>query len=225
MKTVVDITLRELDDNDLVEAARVVSRGMRDNPANVRAFATEDAVKRTRSLERFFGPVLRSLRQRGVIMAAFRDGVMIGVCGMARPGRCQPTLMQKASIVPSVIYGNPLGTAIRVLRWTGEWARRDPAETHWHLGPVAVDAHLHGQGIGGAMLGAFCSRMDQAHSVSYLETDKWENVFFYRKFGFRVIGEGKVLGILNWFMSRRPQETTVTSTTSFVGALDRIERK
>jgi len=197
---------------------------MRDNPANVRVFAIEDALKRTRSLERFFGPVLRSLYQRGVILAAFRDDVMLGVCGMARPGRCQPTLLQKASVLPAVVFGNPLGTPIRVLRWTGEWARRDPTEPHWHLGPVAVDAHLQGHGIGGAMLDAFCNRMDQAHCISYLETDKWENVLLYRKFGFRVIGEGKVLDIPNWFMSRRPQVAAVTSTASFVGALDRMER-
>jgi len=53
-------------------------------------------------------------------------------------------------------------------------------------------------------MAAFCARMDQVHSVSYLETDKPENVGFYQKFGFRVIGDGNVLGVPNWFMSRRP---------------------
>ena len=90
------------------------------------------------------------------------------------------------------------------MRWTGEWARRDPTWPHWHVGPVAVDSHLQGQGIGGAMLAAFCERMDRAHMLSYLETDKFVNVGFYEKFGFRVIEDAPVLGTPNWFMSRAP---------------------
>jgi len=204
MKTLLDVTLRELQGAELTEAARVVSRGMRDNPANIRAFTIEDAARRARSLERFFGPVLHGLSKRGIVMVAFRDGALVGVCGMARPGLCQPTLLEKMRLFPAVVFDNPLATPVRVLRWAGEWARRDPTDSHWHLGPVAVDTHLQGQGIGGAMMAAFCARMDQVHSVSYLETDKPENVGFYQKFGFRVIGDGNVLGVPNWFMSRRP---------------------
>lgn len=49
---------------------------------------------------------------------------------------------------------------------------------------------------------AFCAQMDARGMLSYLETDKAENVGFYRRFGFGVIGEGNVLGLRNWFMSR-----------------------
>jgi len=52
------------------------------------------------------------------------------------------------------------------------------------------------------MLAEFCARMDECGALSYLETDKSENVRFYQKFGFRVIEEAPVLGIPNWFMSR-----------------------
>jgi hypothetical protein len=38
--------------------------------------------------------------------------------------------------------------------------------------------------------------------VSYLETDKYENVCFYRKFGFDIIAEAEVLEVPTWFMSR-----------------------
>ena len=56
------------------------------------------------------------------------------------------------------------------------------------------------------MLSAFCERMDQGHTLAYLETDKFENVGFYQRFGFRVIQQAVVLGIPNWFMSRLPTE-------------------
>src|SRR5262249_6296183 len=90
-----------------------------------------------------------------------------------------------------------------VLKWADEWARRDLAEPHWHLGPVAVDPHLQGKGIGGALLAKFCVRMDDSGALSYLETDKSENVRFYERFGFTVIAESKILGVPNFFMSRR----------------------
>ena len=197
MRTLVNVTLRDLQVTDLDEAVRVVSYSMRDNPVNVRAFGGEDAEQRLCSLVRFFRPVLRGLYRRGVIMGAFRDNALVGVCGIARPGSCQSTWLEKIEVLSSLVFGNPRGTAIRVLRWTGEWARRDPTRSHCHLGPVAVDSYLQGQGIGRAMLSAFCERMDQEQMLSYLETDKFENVGFYQKFGFAVLVEARVLGVPN----------------------------
>jgi len=204
-ETVLPLTRRQLQRSELGEAARLLGRGMRDNPANIRAFGIRDTERRSWALARFFRPVLHGLYQRGLIWGAFRDGILVGVCGMARPGLCQPSALEKLRVVPSVVFGNPLGTPLRVLRWAAEWARRDPAEPHWHLGPVAVDLHLQDQGIGGAMLVDFCTRMDDEHALSYLETDKSENVRFYQKFGFTVIVQAEILGIPNWFMSRSPR--------------------
>ena len=201
-ETVLPLTRRQLQRSELGEAARLLGRGMRDNPANIRAFGIRDTERRSWALARFFRPVLHGLYQRGLIWGAFRDGILVGVCGMARPGLCQPSALEKLRVVPSVIFGNPLGTPLRVMRWAGEWARRDPSEPHWHLGPVAVDSHLRGQGIGGGMLAQFCRRMDDSAAPSYLETDKVENVRFYQKFGFTVVAEARVLGVRNWFMSR-----------------------
>jgi len=53
-------------------------------------------------------------------------------------------------------------------------------------------------------LTAFCALVDLCRSLSYLETDKSENVHFYQKYGFTVVGKADVLGIPNWFMSRPP---------------------
>jgi len=202
MRTLPTLILRELRRADLEQAVQIVSRSMCDNPANVRAFAILDTERRCRALARFFRPVLRGLHQRGLIYGAYRDSALLGVCGIARPGFCQPALLEKLSVVPSVVFGNPVDTTLRVLHWVGEWARRDPARLHWHLGPVAVDRRVQGQGIGSAMLTAFCAHMDAYGAFSYLETDRLENVRFYEKFGFIVEAEGTVMGVPNWFMSR-----------------------
>jgi ribosomal protein S18 acetylase RimI-like enzyme len=196
------MTLRELRSAELGEAAHLLGSAMCDNPANVRVFRIPDRERRTRALERFFVPVLGGLHQRGLIYGAFRGGSLVGVCGMARPAFCRPTVLEAVGIVPSAVLGNPAGTILRVMTWVGEWARRDLAEPHWHLGPVAVDPQLQGQGVGTAMLTAFCSHMDDLSMLSYLETDKYENVRFYRRLGFAVVAEAEVLGVPNWFMSR-----------------------
>jgi ribosomal protein S18 acetylase RimI-like enzyme len=67
---------------------------------------------------------------------------------------------------------------------------------------VAVEPSVQGQGIGSAMLTAFCAHMDAYAALSYLETDRPENLNFYRKFGFVVIAEAEIMGVPNWFMSR-----------------------
>ena len=89
-----------------------------------------------------------------------------------------------------------------MVRWVDTWAKRDPAEPHAHLGPLAVDAHLQGRGIGSRILAEHCGRLDAQATLGYLETDKPENVRLYERFGFLVVAEAPVLGVPNWFMRR-----------------------
>jgi ribosomal protein S18 acetylase RimI-like enzyme len=95
-------------------------------------------------------------------------------------------------------------SAASVGRWVSVWAARDPDEPHSHLGPLAVDAHLQGQGIGTMILRSYCERLDSSGELAYLETDKPENVRLYERHGFEVVGEAPVIGVSNWFMRREP---------------------
>jgi ribosomal protein S18 acetylase RimI-like enzyme len=202
MKTNYVVELVQLRRTDLRPAALILGRAMCDNPVNVRAFAIEDVERRRQALERFFRPVLLGLHQRGLIYGAYRDNALVGISGIARPGFCQPSLLEKLRVLPAVVFGNPLGTALRVLNWTDAWAHRDPTGPHWHLGPLAIDPCVQSQGIGSALLTAFCVHMDAYGAVAYLETDRRANVHFYQKFGFAVVAEADVMGVPNWFMSR-----------------------
>src|SRR5262249_587871 len=102
-----------------------------------------------------------------------------GVCGMAPPGRCQPAFAEKVSILPAVVLGNAIGVPLRVVRWTGEWSRRDPADGHWHLGPVAGAPALQGKGSGSAMMALFAPRVGCGEG----EIDKAEYGRSYEGFG------------------------------------------
>lgn len=196
-----ELNIRELQAVEFEAAAHLLGRGMRDNPNNVQAFRCEPAY-RERALAKMFLPVLRRTHAKGNVFGAFDKGKMVGVCAMTAPGQCQVNTCEKLRIIPAIFLGNPLSTPLRILHWVGEWSRRDPGEPHWHLGPVAVDSRLQGQGIGRAMMADFCARMNEQSALSYSETDKFQNVRFYQKFGFSVVAEAEILGVPNWFMSR-----------------------
>ena len=196
------LVLRLLRSDELEEAAQLVGRGMRDNPSNMEVFPILDGERRSNAMGRFFVPVLRGVYQRWLVLGAIRADRLVAICGMARPGFCQSQVIEKIKVLPAAVIGNPVKTPVRILNWVGEWARRDPSEPHWHLGPVAVEPFFQGQGIGTAMLNAFCMVVDGTGAHAYLETDKRENVRLYQRFGFTVAESAKVLGVPNWFMSR-----------------------
>lgn len=204
------LELRLLSGKEMVEAAQLVGRGMRDNPANMRVFRIPDGERRSIAMGRFFVPVLRGLYLRGLVLGAVLSNRLVGICGIARPGFCQPAMIENLKVLPAALIGHPVATPFRILNWVGEWARRDPLEPHWHLGPVAVEPSLQGQGIGTAMLNAFCSLVDGTCAHAYLETDKRENVRLYHRFGFTVVESAEVLDVPNWFMCRSARTKAVT---------------
>jgi len=212
--------LRLLRSDELEEAAQLVGRGMRDNPSNMTVFRVPDRERRSIAMGLFFVPVLKGIYRRGFILGAIRSNRLVGICGMARPGFCQPDVIEKIRVLPAAMIGNPITTPVRILNWVGEWARRDPSEPHWHLGPVAVEPILRGQGIGTAMLNAFCMVVDGTGAPAYLETDKRENVRLYQRFGFSIVESAEVLAVPNWFMSRLSRAQATTTANALAASVE-----
>jgi ribosomal protein S18 acetylase RimI-like enzyme len=196
------IEVRDLRPQDVRAAVGVLARGMRDNPLHVAAYG-DDAERRLRCHTRLMRGLFAALPTQEPICAV-SNGTLLGVTGVAPVGTCRPTTAQRLRLLPSVIALGPR-TAGRVGAWNSCWAERDPAEPHVHLGPLAVDAHLQGQGIGSLIMREHCTRLDRAGELGYLETDKAENVRFYERFGFEVVGEDSVIGVPNWYMQRTPR--------------------
>jgi ribosomal protein S18 acetylase RimI-like enzyme len=193
------VDLRGLDHADHSTAVGVLARGMRDNPLHLAAFG-DDSERRRRSLEQMFTTYFRVSSAQTPI-GAFDGDVLVGLTGIAPAGTCQPTASQRLRFIPGMVALGPRAAA-RLASWLKTWATHDPDEAHSHLGPLAVDAHLQGKGIGTRILGEYCRRLDADHEVGYLETDKPENVRLYERHGFVVIGEAPVIGVTNWFMRR-----------------------
>jgi ribosomal protein S18 acetylase RimI-like enzyme len=195
------VIVRELNEADLPSAVGIVARGMRDNPLHIAALG-DDAEVRGNRLIRMFSLALPLIFSKGVLLGGFQDDTLVGIAGIVPPGKCQPSMKEQVTVFPRIFPAVGGGAFVRVGRWMGTWASHDPAEPHWHLGPVAVDAHLQGRGIGSLLMSEYCARLDRARGVCYLETDTPMNVIFYEKFGFRTTGSAPVLNIPNWFMRR-----------------------
>jgi ribosomal protein S18 acetylase RimI-like enzyme len=196
------IEVRDLRPEEIPEAVGVLARGMRDNPLHVAAYG-RDPERRLRCHARLMGALFRTSPTLQPICAA-RDGTLLGVAGVAPVGTCRPSATQGLRLLPSVVALGPR-TAARMGSWLSTWAKRDPHEAHVHLGPLAIDAHLQGKGIGSQIMREHCRRLDVAGETGYLETDKPENVRFYERFGFTVVAEEPVIGVPNWFMRREVQ--------------------
>ncbi len=195
------VLVRELNEADLPSAVGIVARGMRDNPLHIAALGS-DTDTRGHRLIRMFTVALPLIFSKGVVLGAFDGATLVGIAGMVAPGQCQPSLAEKLALMPRMIPAVGGGAFARVGRWMGVWAQHDLKQPHWHLGPLAVDSHLQGSGIGTLLMKEYCARLDRAHATGYLETDKQPNVTFYERFGFETIGSTAVLNTPNWFMKR-----------------------
>jgi GNAT superfamily N-acetyltransferase len=186
----------------LQEAAAMLARGMRDTPMSV-AIHGPHAARREAELRPVFALELERLWP--TTLSVSRGGQLVGIAGVAAPGQCRRLPRADPRALRLAARQGPR-SALRFARWRLAWQLREPLALHWHLGPVAADAHLRGQGIGSALLDAACSRADERGEPVYLETDTERNVRFYARWGFVVCGEATVLGQRNWFMWRPPPE-------------------
>ena len=195
------IEVRDLRPTETSEAIAVLARGMQDNPLHVAAYGL-DPDRRRRSHAILLDAAFQAFSDRHPLCATL-NGVIVGVTGVASVGRCQPTLSQRIRVLPRLASLGPRSASL-VRSWLAAWAEHDPDEPHVHLGPLAVDAHLQGHGLGSLIMREHCRRLDQARQTGYLETDKPENVLFYEKFGYELAAEATVIGVPNWFMRRSP---------------------
>ena len=179
-----------------LDAARLLAAAFVTNPLHAAAFGAGALAKN----EAFFRIALASMN--GPKYVALIDSRVVGVIHWTDSPGCQFSSIEKLRMTPSMIRGFGLLPALRVGTWLSRWSKHDPSQSHSHLGPIGVAPEAQGRRIGQQLMEHYCSQLDQFHKTSYLETDRPENVEFYRRFGFETIREVPVLGVPNFFMSR-----------------------
>ncbi|MCA1393317.1 GNAT family N-acetyltransferase [Bradyrhizobium sp. IC3123] len=68
-------------------------------------------------------------------------------------------------------------------------AEHRPHEPHWYLPLIAVDPNWVGKGLGTLLMNYALQRCDEDGIVAYLESSNPENIPFYQRHGFKVVGE------------------------------------
>jgi ribosomal protein S18 acetylase RimI-like enzyme len=198
--------IRRVSSGDMDAICEVIGRAFADNP-NTLAMVRGDRAKAQRVM-RGTVRVAKFGRTCSYGLVAEQGDRVIGALNAAQWPQCQLSAGEKARSAPTML--RVMGTALpRAMKVVGVWAKHDPKEPHWHIGPIGVIPELHGQGVGQALLGAFLETADEDGAFAYLETDVDRNVQLYEKFGFRVIGQLDIHGVNNRSMRRdiKPQVT------------------
>jgi len=83
---------------------------------------------------------------------------------------------------------------VRAVRTQIQLSKLHPSEPHWYLGYLGVRGSRQGQGLGGALLDEVLARADDARSPAYLESSNTRNLTLYRRRGFEIVEEIRLLG-------------------------------
>lgn len=188
------LTISFIEKSDIEAAVKVLSLTMIHNPNSVALFKGHGDTERIEMEKDFLASMSH---MPGIIFVGKMDGQIVGVMRM---------LSCDGQKIASTPVGTNINENIRERRsvWLEEWARHDPPEPHWHLGPLAVLPAYQGKGIGTELMNRFCQEVDACSAAAYLETDATQNVPFYERFGFVVKAESDIFGNINSYMWRSP---------------------
>lgn len=184
------------------EASEVMARAFVTNPLHVNVFGPDELARN----KAFFRAGLSAMK--GPTQVALEGRRILGLVHWVDSPGCQFSGVEKLRLTPGMIRGFGLRSAVRVGKWLSVWSKHDPKESHSHLGPIAVDPEVQGRGVGRMLMELYCEKLDGIGKAGYLETDRPDNVAFYRRFGFETTTEGSVLGVPNFFMWRRARPSS-----------------
>jgi len=183
-----------LEKSDIPESSRVLSEAMLNVALHIAIFQGRGEKER-KIIENIFFNLLRDLP--GITFLARINRKIVGVMRMKSCSGSKVTNENAQT-------GDITNLEWRKSYWQNEWARHDPLDQHWHLGPVGVLPSHQGKGIGTKLLSRFCQEVDACLSPAYLETDTDMNVRFYERFGFEVVEETEIFDVKNRYMWRPP---------------------
>ncbi len=164
------------------------------NPLHVSAFGPQQIEQ-----NRLFFRIGMQNMFTGHAFVALVDGAIRGYMHFNASPNCLPLPEQIPAVTATML--KPLGAAVpRIVVWFAAWCRLDPKEPHAHLGPIGVSPEAQGQGVGTALMSRYVEHLKQERVAGYLETDRPENVQFYKKFGFVVQREQELIGTPTWYM-------------------------
>ena len=202
----IKIVVQPIQPEDLSGALDVLGKAFATQPSSFAIYKDRTQPDIERRLRIIFGALIKYLP--GQVFVAKHDSRVVGAMRIVEWPNCQMKPLQILRTLPAFIKAGGVGEMRRGMKMRGAWAKKDPRKPHWHLDPIGVAPDLQGQGIGSQMMEYYCNHVDKLGMAAYHETDKPENVKFYERFGFQVIGQETIMDFPSWYMWRPPRQDT-----------------
>jgi ribosomal protein S18 acetylase RimI-like enzyme len=174
-----------LSEGELSDAARVASRAFLDDDYFSFLFPNDDV--RSRVLPMIFRTQLKHIGPKGhVNIVRDEHGDIVGVSAWMPPNSFPPSLRVQLAQLPGSLRA--FYRQLHALKVVGIYLRAllkvHPKEPHWYLMLLAVEPHAQRRGVGTMLVEHGLGLADLEGVSAYLETQKEENLSYYRRFGF-----------------------------------------
>ena len=189
---------------DLAGIARTIASAFADDP--LLSWLLPNPADRERRIEAFYARALPAMWEghRGEMLTT--DGqTAVAIWRAPNEWKTPARTAVRTGVASLRSLGVP--ATMRVAKVLGALEKRHPSDEHWYLDALGTDPAYQRRGIGSAMLEPVLERCDEQGLPAYLETQKLDNVAFYRHFGFEVREELEIVvgGPRAWTMWREPQ--------------------
>ena len=200
-RNLLKVKIQPIQPTELPQVADVLGKAFAPLSSSLAIYKGRSRLDIERRLSITFGGLIKNMP--GQVFVAKHDGNIVGAMRIVEWPSCQMKPLQMLKVLPTLIKAGGFGEMRRAMTMRGTWAKKDPKKPHWHLDPIGASPELHGQGLGGQMMEYYCNHVDRLGMSAYHETDsKLENVKFYQRFGFKVIGEETILDFPCWYLWR-----------------------
>ncbi len=196
-------SVSRLESSEFKRASGILARAFYDDPVVQSILRGLEPQERISRLELVFGLTLNAIGSKGMLLGVKKEDRLSGVALLHPPNTYPlPLLRQFYVLLKGVMRKGFYGLG-RWIEWKRSIQARHPKEGHYYLELIGVEPSLQRKGLGSSLMTEIVNLADQQKLPCYLETSNPMNLPFYDRFGFRIFGEEKIIGVLTWFM-RRP---------------------
>ena len=199
------ITVRPAAHDDIPDLAGVLGRAFHDDA--IWAWLVPDADRRVRLIDGYMEVLLRKLYFRLPGRHVSTTSTRAGVAMWVEPDCWRVPILRALPAAPGMIRIFGLRTLARLGGFLSAIEKHHPKEPHWYLEGLGTDPPHQRTGVGSALMQPILDRCDREGLPAYLETQKLENVAYYRRHGFEVREELDLPkdGPHVWLMWREPR--------------------
>lgn len=205
---------------DIEIVSRVLAQALEDDPLSQWYFPR--TASRTVRLRRLLTQSSWSSHRRGggIELTTDSAGVVTGAAlwqSTSHPTKTKSTVGRW--LADRRIFGRQAGQ-VRVARRIRATPQADATshvvEHHWHLSAIGIRPDMRGLGYGRDLLESGLRRCDAGGVPAHLETSNVDNVPFYERFGFELIGirDRPEAGPRTWLMRYEPRPPEESPTPS-----------